>query len=102
MRSTLFYVHKANHGAGAAADFDKAALDHVGGAQFAPQVAGERKERQQLGQVLLQPPHHRRVSSAPAGTKGAKRCFGLPPNFGQIDGLGSGLHFVLIPLPCFL
>jgi hypothetical protein len=44
-----FDVDKANHGPGAAADFDKAALDHVGGTQFASQMPGEGEKRQQLG-----------------------------------------------------
>src|ERR1700733_2640187 len=35
------YIHKANHGAGSSAHFDEAALNHVGGAQFPPQVAGK-------------------------------------------------------------
>ena len=60
------YVDKANHGPGTAADLDKAALDHVGGAQFVPQVPGKGEERQQLRQVLLQPPDPSGVSSAPA------------------------------------
>ena len=52
------YIHKTNHGPGAAAHFDEAALDHVGGAQFAPQVPGKGEEGKQLRQVALQPPHH--------------------------------------------
>src|SRR5260370_8907551 len=39
-----FYVHKANHGPGAAADFDKTTLDHVGGAPLAPQGPGKGAE----------------------------------------------------------
>jgi hypothetical protein len=45
-----FYVDKANHGPGA--DFGKVALDHVGGAQFAPEVPGGSKERQPLKATL--------------------------------------------------
>src|SRR5438309_9330699 len=97
-----FYVHKTHHGSGAAADFDKAALDHVSGAQFAPQVAGEGEEREQLGQILLQPPDHGGISPAPAGAEGAKGGYGLRPALGQVDGLGSGFHLVVIALPCFL
>jgi hypothetical protein len=48
-----FDVDKANRGPGTPAHFDKAALDHVGGAQFAPEVPGKSEERQQLRQILL-------------------------------------------------
>src|ERR1019366_2485527 len=59
---------------------------------------GKAKEREQLGQVLLQPPDHGGVGSAPARAEGAKGGSGLRPAIGQIDGLGSGLHFVVIAL----
>src|SRR5437660_11001898 len=60
-----FYVHRTHHGSGAASDFDKAALEHVSGAQFAPQVAGDGEEREQLGHILLQPPDHAGLGTAP-------------------------------------
>ena len=63
-------------------------LDDVSGAQFAPQMAGEREERQQFGQAPLPPTIA--VSSVPAGTKAAKSRFACCP-LRQIDGLGSGL-----------
>jgi hypothetical protein len=47
-------VHKADLGASAASYFDEAALDNGGGAQFCATSAGEREERQQLGQVSAQ------------------------------------------------
>src|ERR1017187_3155597 len=36
-----FNVDKADHGSGAPPNFHEAALDHVGGAQFAPQMPGK-------------------------------------------------------------
>src|SRR5438132_1396744 len=56
-----FYVDKANHGPGAAADFDKAALDHVGGTQFPPQMPGKGEHRQQFRKIALQAAHHRPI-----------------------------------------
>jgi hypothetical protein len=50
-----------------------------GGAQFAPQEPGESEERQQLGQILLQPPDHGGVDSAPARTEPAKGSDRLHP-----------------------
>src|SRR6266851_9632589 len=55
-----FYVHKAHHGPGPASHFHEAALDHVGGAQFPPQVPGKGEEGQQF-----------RASRVPGG---APRC----------------------------
>ena len=49
--STLSPLTKQTIRSGAAADFDKATLDHVGGTQFAPQVPGKGEERQQLRQI---------------------------------------------------
>src|SRR5438132_8620242 len=63
---------------------------------------GEGEEREQLGQILLQPPDHGGISPAPAGAEGAKGGYGLRPALGQVDGLGSGFHLVVIALPCFL
>jgi len=42
------HVDEADHGAGAAANFDETAFDDVGGAQLAPQMFGETVEGQQL------------------------------------------------------
>ena len=47
------YVHEAHHGAGGAAHFDETALDYVGGAQLSPQMAGNGRHRQQLGQIAF-------------------------------------------------
>ena len=58
MRSTLD-VHKAHHRPGPPLYLDEAALDHVRGAQFAPQVPRESEEGQQLRQVSLQAPHQK-------------------------------------------
>ena len=41
MRSTLSTFTKPNHGTGAAAHFDEAAINHVGGTQFPAQGAGK-------------------------------------------------------------
>jgi len=102
IRSTLSTLTKQNLGPRAAAHLHKAALDDVGGAQFAPQVPGESEERQQLRQVLLQPPDHSGGGSAPARAESAKGGYGLRPALSQIDRLGSGLHFVVVALPRFL
>jgi len=45
-------IYKTDHGPSPPPHFHDAALDDVGGAQFAPQVPGKSEERQQLGQVL--------------------------------------------------
>ncbi len=42
-------VHEANHRASSSAHLDKASLDHVGGAQLAPERPGEVEEGEQLG-----------------------------------------------------
>src|SRR5438445_10413519 len=44
-----FYVHKAHHRSGSPSHFHEAALDHVGGAQFAPQVRGKAKNDSNSG-----------------------------------------------------
>src|ERR1700758_4239084 len=66
------YIYKANHGPGAAAHFDEAALDHVGGAQFPPQMPGTGEHRKQLRQIALQLTPHGTVLSPPTGSEGAK------------------------------
>src|SRR5215469_17705819 len=40
-----FHVHKAHHGPSSVAHFHEAALDHVGGAQFMPQMSGKGEEQ---------------------------------------------------------
>src|SRR6266849_9973856 len=76
-----FYVDKAHHGAGSPSHFYEAALDHVGGAQFPPQVPGKGIEGQQLRQVAFQPPHHGSVLPAPARPEPAKGRFRLGATF---------------------
>ena len=97
-----FDVDEADHGPSAATHFHEAALDHIGGAQFAPQVPGEGEERQQFRQVVPQPLHHPRVEALPAGAEAAECGFGLSAALGQIDGLGSGFDFVVIALASLL
>src|SRR6184192_4315509 len=101
MRSTLSTLTKQTMGR-VRPHFHKAALDHVGSAQFAPQVPGKSEERQQLRQILLQPPDHGRVSSAPARAEKAKGGYRLRPALGPIDRLGSRFDLVVIALPRFL
>src|SRR5438445_7124986 len=43
-----FYVHKAHHRSGSPSHFHEAALDHVGGAQFAPPSARINRARNSL------------------------------------------------------
>ncbi|MGA9669180.1 MAG: hypothetical protein WBQ94_08230, partial [Terracidiphilus sp.] len=66
------HVDEADHRPGSAADFDETALDDVGGAELASQVAGEAVEGQQLGQVALQLLDHRGIFAAPALAPGAR------------------------------
>jgi hypothetical protein len=40
------HIHKADHGPGPPTYFDKTTLDHVGGAQFSPQVLGKHEKRE--------------------------------------------------------
>src|SRR5581483_2145157 len=94
-------VDEADHGPGATAYLHKAALDNVGGAQLAPQVRGKSEEGKQFGQIRRQAPDHAGVSLAPACLKVAKRSFGLASAGGQIDGLRSPLHLVVIALTHF-
>ncbi len=58
MRSTDSHINEADHGPGAASDFDETAFDDVGGAQLAPEVFGKHEEGQQFGQIALQLFHH--------------------------------------------
>jgi hypothetical protein len=57
------HVHKAHHRPRAAPHFHKAALNHVGRPELPPQATGKAEEREQLGQVVLQLLHHRRINS---------------------------------------
>jgi hypothetical protein len=43
------HIDGADHGPGAASHLHEAALDDLGGAQLAPQVAREAEEREQFG-----------------------------------------------------
>src|ERR1700677_2624908 len=63
-----FYIDKANHGPGAAY-FDEAASITLVVRSLRHRCRGESEERQQLRQVLLQPPHPGGISSAPARAK---------------------------------
>jgi len=65
-----FYVHKTHHGSGAAAHLDKTALDHVRGAQFAPQVPGE---TQRTTAVPVSPVATARPSRDKLGPSGHER-----------------------------
>ncbi len=49
-----FHVGEHHHGSCPSADFDEAAFDHVGGAQFPPQVSWKYEEVQQFRQIALQ------------------------------------------------
>src|SRR5579875_1979053 len=89
-------VHEANHRASSSAHLDKASLDHVGGAQLAPERPGEVEEGEQLGQIRLQPLHHRRVDRLPASSKTAKRPLGLAPTLCPIDCLGVAFHRLVV------
>ena len=70
-------IHKTDHGTGSPSDLDEAALDDVGGAEFAPQVSGHGEKREQLRQVAFQSANHAAVSSSPTCAKIAERSFGL-------------------------
>ena len=65
-------VGEQDHGPGAAADLDEAALDGVGGAQLAPQLLREVEKGEQLGQVALQSLDQGRVLGVPVERKRAK------------------------------
>ena len=95
-------ITRFNTSVGSSDEFTTPALDHVGGAQFAPQVPGKAEERQQLRQVLLQPAHDRAVLPPPPGAEVAKGGLGVLAAFCQINVLGSGFHSVIIALSHFL
>src|SRR5271157_5788419 len=95
-------IHKAHHGPGTPSYFHEAALDHIGGPELAPQVPGKSEEGKQLRQIALQPSYQAAVVLPPAVAEAAKRGFGLPSTFGQVDGLRSGFHFFVVGLPHFL
>src|SRR3990170_994789 len=95
-------IDETNHRTSTAADLHEAALDGVGGAELPPEVAREVEEAEQLRQVPLQPTHHRRVDRLPLPPESREGFLGLPSVVGLIDGLGSGLHLVVVPLPHLL
>src|SRR5579875_1604177 len=85
-------VHETHHRSRAATNFHKAALDHVGGAQLAPERPGKVEEGEQLGQIAFELLDHRRISVLPASSKTAKRPLGLAPTLRSIDRLRVGFH----------
>ena len=92
------HVDEADHGAGAASDFDEAALDDVGGAQLAPQVFGKGEAGEPFGQVAAQLLDHGGILPLPASGQGAEGGFGLAASLGQIDGLSVSLDGVVVAL----
>src|SRR5579875_3454433 len=89
-------VHEANHRASSSAHLDKASLDHVGGAQLAPERPGEVEEGEQLGQIAFELLDHRWISILPASSKTAKRPLGLAPTLCPIDRLRVGSHRLVV------
>ena len=90
------HIDEADHGPGSAPDFDEAALDDVGGAQFAPQMPGEREEGKQLGQVALQLFDHGGIFASPASAEGAGSSHGLAASVGQVNGLRISLDRIVV------
>lgn len=95
------HIDKADHGPGSSSHFDKTAFNDVGGAKFPPQVSGEAEEGQQVWQIISQPIGHSWVSCAPAAMEAAKRGFGLRSTLGSVNGLGIGLHLLIVALAHF-
>src|SRR5207245_9534883 len=83
-------VEDADHGACATTHLHKAALDDIGGAQLGPEVPRKVEEGEQLGQIVLQPFHHRRISGLPASAEAASGPLGRAPILGPVDGLRAG------------
>ena len=96
------HVDKADHGPGAAPEFHEAALDDVGGAQFAPKMPGETKEGQHLRQVSFQLPNHAGIALLPMPAEAPASSLGLFAIFGLIDGLSFGFDLVVLALFDFL
>ena len=98
MRSTLLTFTKQTIGRVPSPDLDEQAFDDVRGAQLTPQMAREAEERQQLRQVFLQLPYHRRIVVAPPPTEAVERLPRLSPTLGPVDRLGALFDFLVVAL----
>jgi hypothetical protein len=87
-------VGEDHHGPSAASHFHEAAFNHVGGAQFLPQVLREGVEVEQVGQILLQASDQLGIGGLPGALKIAKGLSGL----GQAGGLIDFLRVLLDPV----
>ena len=92
------YIDKADHGPGSPPDFHKAAFDDVGGAQLTPQVFGKAEEAQQLGQIALQLPYHRRILFLPVHRETSIGRLRGSAVSRLVDGLGVDFHCVIVGL----
>ena len=95
-------IDEADHGSRAAAHFDKASFDHDGRSQFLPKRPGEAEEGEQLGQVLLQLPHHPGVGAVPVGLEGTKRRLRLALAVRLINRVSFRFDRLVVPLPHLL
>src|SRR6266700_4366443 len=93
------HIHEQDHGPGAPADFHEASFDGIGGAQLAPQRLREIEERQQFGQIALQPPHQCRIDPLPAKPKSLEGATGLRGVARQIDALRIAFDLRLVAPP---
>src|SRR3974390_954034 len=89
-----FNVHKADHGASSPSHLNETAFDNVRRPQLLPQMPGEAEERQQLGQIAFQLPHHGAVQRLPAAAESAEGGFGLAPAVRAVEGLPVGFTFL--------
>src|SRR2546428_7532622 len=92
-------VNEQDHGPGAPPDFHEATLDGIGGAQLAPQRLREIEERQQFGQIALQPPHQCRIDPLPVKAKSLEGATGLRGVARQIDALRIAFDLRLVAPP---
>src|SRR5438445_897278 len=74
-----FYVHKAHHRSGSPSHFHEATLDHVGGAQFAPQVPGERRRTTATPVSPVPAVAPPRRTAAASGRRSCEKRFRLCP-----------------------
>src|SRR6266566_1731914 len=93
------HIHEQDHGPGAPADFHEASFDGIGGAQLAPQRLREIEERQQFGQIALQPAHQCRIDPLPAKPKSLEGATGLRGVARQIDALRIAFDLRLVAAP---
>src|SRR6266571_674014 len=93
------HIHEQHHGPGAPADFHEASFDGIGGAQLAPQRLREIEEREQFGQIALQPPHQCRIDPLPAKAKSLEGATGLRGVARQIDALRIAFDLRLVAPP---